>query len=344
MDMSAITAIKASAPIEPALSEQPAWRRVFREGALTVGLILPLETHPDSPFPTMRDHVAMAQRAESMGVAALWMRDIPFYDPAYGDAGQIFEPLVYIASLAAVTSEVALGTTGIVLPMRDPLLLAKQVNSLDQLTNGRLLLGMSSGDRPSEYPVFGIDFDTRGERFRDAFQTYRTVGEQPFPVFSSLRFGKSDGTLDMLPKPQYGRIPAIAVGRAQQSLEWIAAHMDGYLGFVPRPDALDAFVRGWNEHVAHSMGREAFKPIAFGGYLYLHPRPDYPFRTIRGGFVIGSRSLRYFLEQAREAGVSHVALNPKVTPRPYADVLDELHSEVLPYFIPEVSHATREHT
>jgi luciferase-type oxidoreductase len=343
MDMSAITAMKASAPAEHALSKQPAWRRVFREDALTVGLILPLETHPDSPVPTMRDHIAMAQRAEAMGVAALWMRDIPFYDPAYGDAGQIFEPLVYIASLAAVTKEIALGTTGIVLPMREPLLLAKQVNSLDQLTNGRLLLGMSSGDRPSEYPVFGIDFDTRGERFRDAFETYRTVSEQPFPVFSSPRFGKSGGTLDMLPKPPYGRTPAIAVGRAQQSLEWIAAHMDGYLGFVPGPAALDAFVRSWKDQVAQSMGRDAFKPVAFGGYLYLHPRPDYPFRAIKGGFAIGSRSLRHFLEAAREAGVSHVALNPKVTPRPYADVLDELHSEVLPYFIPEVFHATREH-
>ncbi|MCP3706355.1 hypothetical protein M3I54_05035 [Paraburkholderia sp. CNPSo 3274] len=92
------------------------------------------------------------------------------------------------------------------------------------------------------------------------------------------------------------------------------------------------------------MGREAFKPIAFGGYLYLHPRPDYPFRAIKGGFAIGSRSLEDFLEQAREAGVSHVALNPKVTPRPYADVLGELHSEVLPHFIPEVFHATREST
>ncbi|WP_434667516.1 hypothetical protein [Paraburkholderia sp. A3BS-1L] len=82
MDMSAITAMKASAPVGHALSEQPAWRCVFRNDALTVGLILPLETHPDSPVPTMRDHIVMAQRAESMGVAALWMRDIPFYDPA----------------------------------------------------------------------------------------------------------------------------------------------------------------------------------------------------------------------------------------------------------------------
>jgi luciferase-type oxidoreductase len=332
MDMSAIHAMRAPEPTRQALSQHPAYRRVFREQALTVGLILPLETHPDSPAPTMRNHVEMAQRAEAAGVAALWMRDIPFYDPMYGDVGQIFEPLVYIASLAAATKEIALGTAGIVLPMREPLMLAKQVNSLDHLTNGRLLLGMSSGDRPSEYPIFGIDFASRGERFRDAFDTYRKVAEQHFPIYRSPRFGQATGALDMLPKPSYGRTPAIAVGRAQQSLDWIASHMDGYLGFVPPPSELDAFARTWKTLVADAHGPEAFKPIAFGGYVHLHSKPDQPFRAIKGGFEIGSRALKDFLEQARAAGIHHVALNPRITPRPYLDILDELHSEVLPSF------------
>jgi luciferase-type oxidoreductase len=331
MDMLATHTEEAIAPNAHALSEHPAYRRVFRRNELTVGLILPLETHPETPAPTMENHIEMAQRAEAMGIAALWMRDIPFYDPTYGDTGQIFEPLIYIATLAAVTKEIALGTTGIVLPMREPLMLAKQVNTLDHLTNGRLLLGMSSGDRPSEYPIFGIDFETRGERFREVFETYRTVAEQTFPRFRSARFGGSSGTLDMLPKPPFGRTPAIAVGRAQQSLGWIAEHMDGYLGFVPSPDQLDQFSRPWHELIEQSTRPDTFKPLAFGGYLHLHPKPNYPFERIQGGFAIGSRALRYFLERAKAAGVNHVALNAKVTPRPYAEILDELHSEVLAY-------------
>ncbi|WP_243751156.1 hypothetical protein [Paraburkholderia sp. BL10I2N1] len=71
------------------LSEQPAYARLFLREKLTVGLILPLETHPNRPAPTMRDHVTMAQKADSLGFAALWMRDVPFYDPDYGDVGQI---------------------------------------------------------------------------------------------------------------------------------------------------------------------------------------------------------------------------------------------------------------
>jgi luciferase-type oxidoreductase len=340
MDMSAPLAIPSGQPPRPPIDLQAhrGYRRVFQPGALTVGLILPLETHPHTPHPTMADHLQMAQRAEQAGVAALWARDIPFYDPRYGDSGQIFEPLIYIAQLAAATRELTLGTTGIVLPTREPLLLAKQINTLDRLTDGRVVIGMSSGDRPAEYPAFAIDFDSRGERFRDAFNVYRHASEANFPRVASTRFGVLDGSLNLLPKPLFGRVPTIAVGRSQQSLDWIASHMDGYLGFVPAPETLSAFADEWRQinqrEAAHDPAQQRFNPLAFGGFLYLHPRPDYRFKRIQGGFAIGRRALRAFLEQARDAGVSHVALNPRVTPRDYGEILDELQRDVLPHFQP----------
>jgi luciferase-type oxidoreductase len=320
------------------LQDHRGYGRIFRRDALTVGPILPLETHPASPHPTMADHLQMAKRAEEAGVSALWARDIPFYDPQYGDSGQIFEPLIYIGQLAAATERITLGTTGIVLPMREPLILAKQVNSLDRLTGGRIVIGISSGDRPSEYPVFGIDFESRGDRFRDAYEVYRSASERDFPRYESPRFGRADGSLTMLPKPLFGRVPTLAVGRSQQTLAWIATKMDGYLGFVPEPANLQSFTDEWRETnlQAHpdESGEDRAKPLAFGGFLYLHPQRDYPFRRIPGGFAIGSRALRDFLELARVLGVSHVALNPCVTPRNYRQILDELHRDVLPYFPP----------
>ncbi|ACC76095.1 TIGR03571 family LLM class oxidoreductase [Paraburkholderia phymatum] len=320
------------------LQAHPGYNRVFRRGALTVGLILPLETHAASPHPSMADHVQMAQRAEQAGVAALWARDIPFYDPQYGDSGQIFEPLIYIGHLATATQKITLGTTGIVLPLREPLMLAKQVNSLDRLTGGRIVIGMSSGDRPAEYPVFGIDFDSRGERFRQAYEVYRSVSDKDFPRFDSPRFGHGDGSLTMLPRPLFGSVPTLAVGRSQQALGWIANNMDGYLGFVPEPAKLQSFVDEWKATNRQTRDGESAeddaKPLAFGGFLYLHPRRDYPFRRIGGGFAIGSRALRDYLDEARERGVSHVALNPRVTPRDYREILDELHEDVLAHFPP----------
>lgn len=316
----------------PKLERHPGFQRLFQPGALTVGLILPLETHRTRPAPTMRDHVAMAQRADELGFGALWMRDVPFYDPEYGDTAHIFESMVYIGYLAAATRRIVLGTTGIVLPTHEPMYLAKQATSLDQLSGGRLVLGLSSGDRHSDYPMLGIDFDTRGERYRDAWSVFRTLTEESFPNFRSPRFGGSRGTLDLVPKPPFGRIPSMAVGRSQQSTEWLAQNLDGLLAFAPSPDSLAHVYDDWQTHVRVAAGEDAFKPLSLGGYLDLSSDPNEPFRRVPGGFRAGRNGLVDYLARARDAGLSHAALNPKVSRQPYAEILDELAEYVLPHF------------
>jgi luciferase-type oxidoreductase len=316
------------------LSAHPGFRRLFSPGELTIGLILPLETHRGRPAPTMRDHVQMAQRAEQLGFGALWMRDIPFYDPQYGDVGQIFEPLVYIGYLAAATSRIALGTAGIVLPTREPLILAKQIASLDQLSGGRLVLGLSSGDRASDYPMFGIDYDSRGERYRDVYAVMRTLTEQHFPRYQTEAFGTADGSLDLVPRPPFGRVPALAVGRSQQGIDWLARQLDGYLAFAPAPEQLEALGAEWREKVRAEAGEAQFKPLAIGGFFSLSSDPHQPFQRIPGGFRAGRNGLREYLELARAAGVSHVALNPRVSRQPYQEIMDELSAYLLPHFPP----------
>jgi luciferase-type oxidoreductase len=324
-----------SAPLptpHPMLERHPGFQRLFKPHALTIGLILPLETHAGRAAPTMRGHVEMAQRAEAQGFGALWMRDIPFYDPGYYDVAQIFEPLVYIGYLAAATRSIVLGTTGIVLPTREPMYLAKQAASLDQLSEGRLVLGLSSGDRFSDYPMLDIDFESRGDRYRDAFSVFRTLIEESFPHFRSERFGGSSGALDLVPKAPYGRVPSIAVGQAQQSIEWLAQNLDGYLAGVQSPERLQSLGETWHSTVQVAEGRNAFKPLGLGGYLDLSDNPDQPFQRIQGGFRAGRNGLRNYLEQAQAAGVSHIALNPKVSRQPYGEILDELGEYVLPHF------------
>jgi len=195
-----------------------------------------------------------------------------------------------------------------------------------------MVLGLSSGDRPAEYPLFDIDFATRGERFRDAYDVYRAVTEQDFPTFRSPRFGKSHGHLDLVPKPPFGRTPSIAIGRGQQSIDWIAANMDGLITPSPAIDDLPAFVADWRSHVRAAHGEAAFKPIGIAGYLDLVENRDHPFQRTRAGFRTGSRALAQFLEAARAAGVSHAALNPKVSRRPYAELMADLAEVVLPSF------------
>ena len=314
------------------LQRHPGFQRLFRPGRLTVGLILPLETHPDRSAPTMQDHLQMAQRADELGFGALWLRDVPFYDPEYNDVAHVFETMIYLGYLAAATQRISLGTTGIVLPTHEPMYLAKQAASLDQLSAGRLVLGLSSGDRESDYPMLDIDFATRGERYRDAYRVFRTLTEEHFPSFRSARFGGSRGTLDLVPKPLHGRVPSIAVGRSQQNVEWIAHNMDGYLGFVPPPRRLENMALDWQAKVREAAGEAVFKPLGLGGFLDLSDDPDQPFKRIPGGFRAGRNGLLVYLEQARTAGPTHIALNPKVSRQPYAEILDELAEYVLPEF------------
>jgi luciferase-type oxidoreductase len=314
------------------LNEHPGYRRLFAPQELTIGLIMPLETHPDSPAPTMADHASMAIRADKLGFAALWLRDVPFYDPTYGDVAQVFDPIAYIGYLAAVTHNITLGTAGIVLPLREPLILAKQIASLDHLSAGRMVLGISSGDRPAEYPLFGVDYDSRGDRFREAYTVFRTVTEERFPVYDSPRFGRLNGQFELIPKPVVDRSPTIAIGQAQLSLEWIAENLDGLIRAAPDPDYLSTVAEQWRIAVERSLGKGHFKPLGVGAFLDLADDADAPLRRMPGGFRAGRRSFIGFLEAVKSMGINHVAFNPKVSRRPYIEVMDELAADVLPLF------------
>ena len=78
-----------------------AYNRVFQPGRLSLGLVVPLETYANSAIPTMERHLERAGLAEKLGYSALWLRDVPFNVPGFGDAGQVFDPFVYLGALAA---------------------------------------------------------------------------------------------------------------------------------------------------------------------------------------------------------------------------------------------------
>lgn len=113
-----------------------AYNAVFRPGRLSLGLVVPLESYATSPVPAMTHHIERAQLADELGFSALWLRDVPFNVPSFGDAGQIFDPFVYLGLLAGVTRDIALGVASIVLPLRHPAHVAKAATSVDQLSGG----------------------------------------------------------------------------------------------------------------------------------------------------------------------------------------------------------------
>ena len=73
-----------------------AYNQVFQPDRLSLGLVAPIEAYPSGPVPSMERHLERVQLAEEMGFTAVWLRDVPFNVPSFGDAGQIFDPFVYL--------------------------------------------------------------------------------------------------------------------------------------------------------------------------------------------------------------------------------------------------------
>ncbi|MCG8492931.1 MAG: LLM class oxidoreductase [Sneathiellales bacterium] len=305
-----------------------AYNSVFQPDVLSLGLVVPLDAHHGTPVADMTDHIERAKLADDLGFGALWLRDVPFNVPNFGDAGQLFDPFVYLGFLSGVTREIALGVASIILPLRHPAHVAKAAASVDQLSGGRLLLGVASGDRPEEYPALSMSFPDRGERFRDSLSYIRAMASS-YPGYKGPH-GTLDGTIDMLPKPVNGRLPILITGGAQQPPDWVAEHGDGWMTY-PRNVAEQAKVVQSYRSRSTAAG-SPLKPVMQSLYVDLLARADADPEPIHLGFRSGITFLKSYLMKAQEIGVNHVALNLRFNHADIDDTLKRLADELLPEF------------
>ncbi|TVO68143.1 LLM class oxidoreductase [Denitromonas ohlonensis] len=304
------------------------YNAVFRPKRLSLGLVVPLETYATGPTATMTRHVERVQLAESLGFSAVWLRDVPFNVPSFGDAGQMFDPFAYLGFLAAKTERIALGVASIVLPLRHPAHVAKAAASVDVLSGGRLILGVASGDRPEEYPALALPFDDRGARFRESFDYIERMRETA-PVFENP-YGSPCGGMDMLPKPAGSKLPLLITGGSQQDPDWIARHGDGWITY-PRQIAVQArLVADWRARVEAAGGPA--KPAMQSLYVDLADDPDALPQPIHLGFRLGVRHLRAYLSALETIGINHVAMNLRLNRADTEATLQRLAAEVLPDF------------
>ncbi|MEW2515596.1 TIGR03571 family LLM class oxidoreductase [Streptomyces sp. NPDC046870] len=327
-------------------------RLVNPAGLPTLGLELPLDHDwghtrlradraAGRPFgvPDLTRHTELARLADTLGFASLWVRDVPLYDPEqFGDAGSVFEAFTHLGNLAAVTERAVLGTGAIVLPLRQPLLVAKAAATVDVLSGGRFVLGLASGDRPVEYPLFGEDFETRGATFRKGVEILReawaTRASGQGMSLPDLGLG-AERHLEVLPKPTGHSVPIAIAGHAQQSAEWVARNADASLNY-PRPlGALRLKTREWQQLTAGAP-----KPYLTPMQLDLTEDPAVAATAIRLGLRTGREALIEHLREMGALGVSHVSFNLRPGDRPVEEVLRELAETVLPHFpAPDVAPA-----
>ena len=146
----------------------------------------------------------------------------------YNAAMPIIEALMGLSYLAAVTSRVTLGTEVLVLPQREPTLVAKQISTLDTLSGGRVRLGIGVGWQESEYEAMGEDFHTRGARMDEAIQLLRTYWGEARVDFAGKAYRAV--AMAMEPKPPQGRaLPIWIGGNSEIALRRVGRLGDGWL-------------------------------------------------------------------------------------------------------------------
>lgn len=187
-----------------------------------------------------------ARKAEALGFAALWTIDRVAYDN--------LEPLTTLAAAASVTSKVRLGTSVMLLPLRDPVLTAKIIASLDLLSGGRVTVGIGIGSRPDDFAATRIPFNERGARVGEAIELMKKLWSAK-AVSHKGRFYQVEN-LTVGPAPIQKPHPPLWMGGSNpKALERVGRLADGYIAGATGPEG---FKKNWGlvQDSARRAGRD----------------------------------------------------------------------------------------
>jgi probable F420-dependent oxidoreductase len=193
-------------------------------------------------YPEMPDAqglVAYGVRMEELGFDSLWVWDhvLLGVEPNF----PIIESLTLLTAVAARTTKIRLGTGILVLPLRNPVVLAKQLASMDLVSNGRLLLGTASGWYKREFDAVGVPFEKRGKIMDENLEILTRFWTEPM-VKGEYTYHKIPAGV-MYPKPaQKPRPPILIGGYVDRVLKRAAVNGDGWLTYFYRPDS---FAKSW---------------------------------------------------------------------------------------------------
>jgi alkanesulfonate monooxygenase len=195
-------------------------------------------------FPQLPDAPGLVEygvRAEALGFDSLWVWDHIFLgvEPHF----PIIDSLSLLTAVGARTKRIKIGTGVLVLPLRNPVLLAKQIASIDQLTEGRLLLGMASGWYKREFDSVGVPFEKRGKIMDESLTIMSRLWAEDVVVGDYPPYQMKAAV--MFPKPyQKPRPPILIGGYVDRVLKRAAVAGDGWLTYFYTPAS---FTKSWKK-------------------------------------------------------------------------------------------------
>lgn len=277
----------------------------YREGPLAVAKLAQAIESIGYDQLDMFDHVVMGYPTSE--------RAAPIYPPQM----PIMEAIVVLSFVAAVTSRIGLGTEVMVLPQRQPVLVAKQISTLDTLSLGRVRLGVGVGWQESEYDALEEPFNTRGARMDEAIKILRAYWGDSKVDFDGTYY--SSHAMAMEPKPpQGGQLPIWIGGHAERALQRVGELGDGWLATaINDPARAQRDVATIHRH-AEAAGRD---PALIG----LQQMIEVPPRDDRGkGFYADLDQVAARAVAVKEMGFGWGALNATAIFQSGARSVDEM--------------------
>ena len=222
--------------------------------AMRVGIQLP-EVEREVRWP---EYLAMARAAEESGFDTIWLGDHLLYRYADGSTRGPWEVWTMLSAIAASTSRIKLGPLVAATAFHAPAMLAKLAATVDEVSGGRLILGLGAGWNETEFRAFGFPFDNRISRFEEAFTIIRTLLREGRVDFDGRFFQARD--MELLPPPARAGGPPLMVGSiGPRMLEITLPHVEQWNVWYRQsdnsPEGLEPILRQVEE-ACRAVGRD----------------------------------------------------------------------------------------
>ena len=283
----------------------------WRERSLKVGVQLP-EVERVVGWNELE---TMARLAEDVGFDSLWVGDHLLYRNPAEPARGPWEAWSTLAALAAVTSRVELGPLVACTSFHSPAMLAKKAAAVDEISGGRLVLGLGAGWNETEYTAFGFPFDHRVSRFEEAFTIIRRLLREGAADFQGTYYQVRD--CELLPRGPRPAGPPLMVGsQGHRMLRITLPHVDAwnawYEWYGNRADNMDAVLEKVDS-ACEDVGRKPTDVARTAAVLVAMPEgtgrasgsvDKRDVQPLRGSPEEIARSLRAYAD----LGISHLQL------------------------------------
>jgi probable F420-dependent oxidoreductase len=284
-------------------------------------------------FDDVHQIIDLAALAEREGFNSVWASEHLFHSSYIAkrlDNRPYFEPLTILTAVAAVTSEVRLGTSVLVLPWHDPPRLGKTVATLDHLCNGRVSLGIGVAMTEDEFENLGIDFKTRGRRTDDLLGALKALWTEETPEYAGEFYSYSGQKFS--PKPKQTPYPPILVGGGSMAaIRRTARFGDGWHALRKTPNQIRELLPEL-ARLTEAEGRDPGAldislsiPVAFG--MPPSGRAPEDRTSLKGEPADIAATIRAFAE----AGVHEIVMSLGSRDQSaHAEMLQRLNEEVRP--------------